>query len=73
MTITVRTKDGSVVSTWQDVVKADLIPSTPPAIVFYSGQIKPMIVGIQALDHGMYASYSEVNWDSFQEKRIVTQ
>lgn len=70
MDITVHARDGSVVSTWQDVVKADLVPSTPPAIVFYAGAIKAMIIGIQTMDNGMYAKYAAVNWEHFQEKKI---
>lgn len=73
MDITVHNKDGSVVSTWQDVVKADLVPSTPPAIVFYAGQIRAMIIGIQTMDNGMYAQYKNVNWDQFQEKKLITE
>lgn len=73
MDITIHAKDGSVVSQWQDVVKADLVPSTPPAIVFYAGQIKSMIIGVQTVDNGMYAKYSNVNWDAFQEKKLITE
>lgn len=62
-----------MVSRWQDVVKADLVPSTPPAIIFYAGAIKTLIVGIQTMDNGMYAKYADVNWESFQEKKIVTE
>ena len=73
MDITVHAQDGSVVSQWQDVVKADLVPSTPPAIVFFAGAIKPMIIGIQTMDRGMYAKYSSVNWDQFQDKKLITE